>query len=328
MDTLSVSWGPDQLPLRSRNRLCLPLGGYADGTRIEIQFTTFVGTSRRPRALVMAGVHGDEYEGPAVLQDLAAEIAPESLRGMLVLVPVANPQAFQAGTRRNPADQGDLNRAFPGAPGGTATERLADLLFREFALGSDCILSLHGWSKEAAVVPYAEYPEGDHEAARESYAAAQVLGLEYVHPYRWPAGVLGDATLKHGIPTVETEVGGMGTVTPEGQAKYRDVVLRFLAHFGLLEFHGPAAPVPRIISHTDLPANYAGLFRSRVSIGQAVETQQILGAVHAAGGDSLEEIRAPRAGIVGILRTFASVQPGDRLVQLFWERAAQGDTDA
>jgi predicted deacylase len=238
---------------------------------------------------------------------------------------VANPQAFHAGTRRNPVDLGDLNRAFPGNPTGGATERLADLLFQEFALGSDAILSLHGWSKEAAVVPYGEYPDEQSEPGRRSRAAAHALNFEFLHPYKWPAGVLGEAALKLGIPTVETEVGGMGMVTEEGQATYRDVVFRFMAHFGMRDYHGAKSRAAKIVNHTDIFANYAGLLRSRIRAGDRVTTGQLLATLHGLGGECLEEVRAPRAGVVAILRTLGSVHPGERLVQLFWEAVREAD---
>ncbi|MCI0625046.1 MAG: succinylglutamate desuccinylase/aspartoacylase family protein [Acidobacteria bacterium] len=67
--------------------------------RVEIPFFVLVGKKRESRTLIIAGIHGDEYEGVAVLQDLARKINPENLEGTLTLLPVANPQAFFAGTR-------------------------------------------------------------------------------------------------------------------------------------------------------------------------------------------------------------------------------------
>jgi len=130
---------------------------------------------------------------------------------------------------------------------------------QEFVLRADCILSLHGWSKEASVLPYAEYPDGSSVAAQKSRDAAHALAFPYLHPYTWPAGVLGDAALRHGIPTVECEIGGMGTTTPEGRARYREVILRFLDHFQLLRFDAPATPQPMLIGHTDVAAHSVGL---------------------------------------------------------------------
>ena len=102
-----------------------------------------------------------------MLQELAREIDPRELNGTLTIVPVANPQAFYAHTRRHPVDSvGDLNRSFPGNPNGTISERLADLLFREFVLRNDYVLSLHGWGRDATVIPYVEHQIDDSAAGR------------------------------------------------------------------------------------------------------------------------------------------------------------------
>ena len=318
-----TQWDPNRLKLTSRNRLKIKLTGYTGTLRVEIPFYVLVGKRREPGILILAGVHGDEYEGVAALQDLAREVDPKKLMGTLTLVPVVNPQAFYAGTRRNPVDFGDLNRSFPGNPDGTPSERLAHTLFQELVLGNDCLLSMHGWSKESQVVTYVECPAGNSAACRKSYAAARALGQEYLHPYVWPKGVLGEAAIKYGIACIEPEVGGMGTVTREGQRTYREMVYRLLSHWKMTdlttELNRPASN-PKIIGHSDVFANHSGLFRCHAGVGGSVKKEELLGEIRGLGGERLEEVRAPRAGLVGVLRTFASVQPGDRLVQIFYEK--------
>lgn len=169
-------------------------------------------------------------------------------------------------------------------------------------------------------MPYAEYAEGDTPAMKSSREAARVLGFRYLHPYHWPAGVLGDAVLAHGIPIVETEVGGSGTITPQGQHFYREVILSFLAHFEIVEFDRKRVQEPIIVDHSDLFASHAGLFRTSLEPGDAVVAGQPVGTISGLDGFVLETLRAPRSGIVAILRRLASVQPSDRLVQIFWER--------
>lgn len=307
---MSAFWSVDQLATAARHRL----------TAGDIPFTVVAGKSRSPVCLVMAGVHGDEYEGPAAIHDLCAELAPAAISGTVVFVPVANPRAFAAATRRHPDDDGDLNRAFPGNPDGGPTERLAHLLMQEFILGADCVLSLHGWSKEAMVMPYVECPEGEGSAAIRSRAAAQALGFEYVHPYAWPAGVLGWATVPHGIPTIECEIGGMGTTTTEGRAQYRDVILRFLAHFDVLCYDAPPAPQARLIGHTEVLAQHSGLFRSSRKLGESLHAGERFGDICSMSGERREPVCASADGFLGLLRTLASVRLGDLVAQIFWER--------
>jgi len=317
-----TAWNPNELSLRSRNLLRLRLPGFSGASRLNVPFHVLIGEARKPRALLVAGVHGDEYESVAALQQLASEVDPSRLHGAVVIVPVANPLAFHAGTRRTPADLGDLNRAFPGNPEGTLSERLADWLFQNFVLGSDAVLSMHCWSKEATVIPYVEYPIAKTPVAKKSASLARALGLGFLHPYEWPAGLLVASAVQHGIPAVETEVGGMGTVTPEGQQSYRSIVYRFLQGMRLLapradETESPHRS-PKIVGHSDCRADHPGLFRSRCRAGGAVERGDLLGTVHDLSGECLHEVRAPKNGVVGISRKFASVQPGDLLFQVFW----------
>ncbi len=311
-----------EFPICSCNRLGLSLNEHTGAGALEVPYTVLVGRERSPKVLLIAGVHGDEYEGVAALHSLLQELDPNQLKGTLTIVPVANPKAFEAGSRRSPVDLVDLNRSFPGNPEGTASERLAHRLFQEAVLGNEILLSLHGWSKEAVVVPYVEYPEGDSGAAKRSRRAALALRMEFVHPYKWPKGLLGDAALKHGIASVETEVGGMGAVTPEGQAACRELLYRFLRHVGMVEPFDTAASRSsinaKIVGHVDCVANHAGLFQSRVRPGEMVAEGIILGTINGLAGELREEVKAPRRGLVAILRTMASVQPGDRLVQLFY----------
>jgi N-alpha-acetyl-L-2,4-diaminobutyrate deacetylase len=316
-------WELGELKLRSHSLLKLELSGFGGGIQLEIPFHVLLGKSRKPQVLLIAGVHGDEYEGVAALQDVAKEIDPGAVNGSIVIVPVANPQAFYAGTRRNPVDLGDLNRSFPGNADGSMSERLADLLFRSFVLGSDAVLSMHGWSREATVIPYVEYPAGRSGAGEKSFAIARALGVEFLHPYLWPSGLLVASATQQGIPSVEVEVGGMGTVTPSGLKSYRDIIYRFLGHMKLLDLNDTqtdlSPPVHKLVGHSDCLSNHAGLFRSRVNVGDPVKEGELLGTVHNLAGDCVEDVHSPRAGAVAILRTFSSVQPGDRLIQVFWE---------
>lgn len=317
-------WEPGKLKLCSRSLLKVEVPGYTGNIRMEVPFFVLVGKERQPRTLIIAGVHGDEYEGVAVLQDLAREIDPSDLRGTLTIVPVANPQAFFAHTRRHPVDLGDLNRSFPGNPDGTISERLADLLFRELVLGNDYVLSMHCWGHDATVIPYVEHRIDESPVGRKAAAAALALGLEFVHPYQWPEGLMALSALRHGIAAIEPEVGGLGTLTEAGQRAYRTIAYRFLDHLQMVAppETGLDAPHPKskIVDHTDCLANHAGLLRRYVNAGDPVSQSHLIGTICDLAGEILEEIRAPRGGTVAIVRVFSSIHPGERVAQLFWEK--------
>jgi predicted deacylase len=310
-------WQIESLALKSRH--ALEVHGTDD---VKIPFTVLVGKKLKPAALIMAGVHGDEYEGPAAILDLVEEINPAALEGSIIFVPFANPEAFAATSRRHPADNGDLNRSFPGEPQGKPTMRLAHLLVSEFVSQADCIFSLHGWGKEALVHPYVEYPAGDSETARTSRQAALASGFEYVYPYLWPKGVLGNYALQRGIPILEGEIGGMATITPHGQKLYHDAILRFLAHFNIFQFQAEVSRAQHgihVVHHQEIRASQNGLFQSRLTVGDAVSAGETLGVIRGLNGVHLVTLQAPCAGMVGVMRTLSSVTTGDMLFHLFIE---------
>ena len=65
--------------------------------------------------MVIAGVHGDEYEGVRTILDTYQSLNPDDMCGDFLAVAVANPPAFWNGTRLSPLDRANLARAFPGS---------------------------------------------------------------------------------------------------------------------------------------------------------------------------------------------------------------------
>ncbi|RVD41291.1 N-alpha-acetyl diaminobutyric acid deacetylase DoeB, partial [Mesorhizobium sp. M4B.F.Ca.ET.019.03.1.1] len=107
-----------------------------------------------PTALLTGGNHGDEYEGPLALYDLARTLDPRDVSGTVIIVPAMNYPAFRAGTRTSPIDKGNLNRSFPGRPDGTVTEKIADYFQRELLPRTDIALDFHSGGRTLDFVPF------------------------------------------------------------------------------------------------------------------------------------------------------------------------------
>ena len=78
-------------------------------------------------ALLVAGIHGDEFEGPAVLSRLINEIDPARIDGRLIILPAFNSPAVLAYSVHHPL-MDVLKSGFPGDPNGGPTDMLADFL--------------------------------------------------------------------------------------------------------------------------------------------------------------------------------------------------------
>jgi predicted deacylase len=118
------------------------LGVTAAGLPIDV--ARFPSRTQPPalRVLVTGGVHGDEPCGAGAALLLAEQLAANpAMRGDIewVVVPVVNPDALVAGTRKNA--QGDLNRGFASAGERAEVDAMRALFASEGAF--DVALDLH-----------------------------------------------------------------------------------------------------------------------------------------------------------------------------------------
>jgi predicted deacylase len=65
-----------------------------------------------------------------MVMEIARRYGGGNFRGRLLLLPVANPLAFEAYSRNTPLDAQNMNRLFPGHAGGRITEQLVALITR------------------------------------------------------------------------------------------------------------------------------------------------------------------------------------------------------
>jgi hypothetical protein len=76
-----------------------------------------------PTVILEGGNHGDEHEGPIVLGELIRTLDPGAVAGRLIFIPAINLPAVAAARRASPFDDLNFNRAFPGDPLGSPTQR-------------------------------------------------------------------------------------------------------------------------------------------------------------------------------------------------------------
>jgi predicted deacylase len=306
----------EALPAGSRRGFTIAAGAMADGSEIALPVLVATGSAPRPRLVCVAGIHGNEPEGITALLELWQELDPGVIAGTLVLVPVANPPAFRAGERRNPGDPLDMNRIFPGRDNGTITERLAHHLFRDVVAGADFVLSLHGWGRGALVVPYTEYPR-DSAVTVASRAAAAAFGLEWLEAFDWPPGMLVAVCARHGIPTIEPEIGGQEGTLPERRALYTRGVRNLMRHLGLLPGTPDRADRVRDVIRAPVAAPTGGVVRRHVELGDRVAAADSIATITDLLGTPRAEVVSPGDGFVAALRLTAAVNPGEQIAVIF-----------
>lgn len=273
-----------------------------------------------PHVALLGGIHGCEYSSIAAVTRVMAELDTSELAGSITAVPVVSMQSFE---RRSPfvvpEDGKNLNRSFPGSYDGTYTDALARSIFDELIAPADVLLDLHGGDLVEALEPFAIYDASPVEERARSLAIA--FGLPYVvreEPAAGLGGMTCSAAAAAGIPAVIAEAGGCGQLEEEAVALLADGVRNALRSLEMLP--GPVRPPRgdmRQVGVFDwLRCRDAGFWEAVVRVGDELAGGQLVGRVKNLWGDVLEEIHAPREGVVLFLTTSAAVADDGLLLGL------------
>ncbi len=274
-----------------------------------------------PTALLTGANHGDEYEGPIALQALAQEIAPERIRGRVILVPYMNYPAFRAATRVSPIDQVNLNRAFPGAPDGSATQKIANFFNDTLVPMADLVLDYHSGGKTLDFLPFACAHHLDSVSQQEAcLEAVRAFNAPYTLMLREidDVGMYDTAVESQGKVFVTTELGGGGTATARSARIATRGARNVLIHAGILDGELELGRSVMLDMPADDCYHFAtseGLVEPLVDLGETVAAGDPLARVWPADRTGLEPIvyRAQRAGVLAARHFPGLVQTGDCL---------------
>ncbi|GEN25269.1 N(2)-acetyl-L-2,4-diaminobutanoate deacetylase DoeB [Halomonas cupida] len=283
---------------------------------------TVVANGEGPTALITGGNHGDEYEGITALQKLSCSLKAEDVHGRVIIVPMMNTPAVQAGRRTSPMDGGNLNRSFPGDPDGTVTEKIADYFTRELVPMVDVVLDLHSGGRTLDIIPFgASHVLDNAEQQRAALEGAKAFGAPYAMVmFELDAAALFDTAVEsQGKIFVATELGGGGTSTPESLAITERGIDNFLIHYGLKdgEVEMPAEQV-----YLDMPdascyvqSEHSGLLELTLALGDEVRRGDVIARVYDMSRSGAEpiEYHAQRDGILAARRFPAQVNMGDTI---------------
>src|SRR2546430_8990229 len=111
-----------------------------------------------PTVLITAGIHAAEYTGIEAAIRLGRTIAPEAVRGTILIIPLLNrPGFYERSIYVNPEDNDNLNRLFPGKADGTWGERFAHHLLTEIITKCDNAIDLPAGDLIEHLVPLVIY---------------------------------------------------------------------------------------------------------------------------------------------------------------------------
>ena len=294
---------------------------------LEIRRTTFQGGDG-PRVAVVAGIHGDELEGLYVCHQLAAWLerhatkTPGALRGRVELYPALNTLGLDTLTRSLPVFDTDLNRNFPGSPGGDVPHRITHAVMESLS-GADLVIDIHASNIFLREIPQVRI---NQEFAGTLVPLARKLNLDLI----WLHGAVTvlESTIAHslnsrGVPCLVVEMGVGMRVTPEYCEQLVTGILAVWRDLGVIapEVHlPPQVHLPLIADDSNvhfLNAQTSGMFIPEASHWTDVHKGQLLGAIVSPHhGEILSEVRSPVDGVLFTLREYPIVYEGSLMARI------------
>ena len=296
---LDITHTPAGLPLR---QTALLIGGYQPG----------------PLLLLLAGIHGNEYEGPLAIMRLFKELQPADIRGTLVAVAVSNMLAFETATRETTSDGVNLNRAFPGDPKGSVTHQIAYWMGERLVRRADFCIDFHsgGFSDIPLLCAHIS---GDGPAAELSQKVALAFHapVTLTNKRAISTQVEGYAQ-EHGVPLVYTECPSFQGINVPTVDVYQRGARNTLRVLDMLDGELEGEPSQCLYDEgnpaLNLKASVGGFFVPECQVLDKVQAGDLLGVTYDFAGAVLEEFRAPEDGYVFIRRWSPTIHAGDEMI--------------
>src|SRR5262245_47447941 len=297
-----------------------------DGTSWGVSVLFVRGIEPGPLLLVNGATHGDEYEGPATVQELFHEFSPEHMKGTWLGVPVLNEPAMSVSQRCGKFDQQDLARTFPGKVDGTVTEQIAFRFGHYLLKHADYYIDLHSAGSIFRMIFLSGYGMvANSEVLDWQRRMAFAFGGDLV----WGTPLFPGRTLSQaetfGIPAIYAETTGTGGLLRSDVEQYKTGVKNVLRCVGMMEgaFPDRAARFFRETGSSaskegflqlDHPSPCKGIFLPAVDLWDEVVAGQELGRVVDSAGRILSPVNSRRSGHVILVRHSLSVNENDGLV--------------
>jgi predicted deacylase len=282
-----------------------------------------------PTVLVLAGNHGDEYEGQVAALRLLQELEPGQVSGRVIVIPVLSPAASKANTRNWPSGA-NFNRSFPGRPDGPPNEQLAHYLSTVLFPMADVVIDMHSGGRSAWFIPCSHMHVVDDPVQRKAMLEGMEAWLSdwhYLYIDVNGSGLLPVEAEDQGKIVITTELGGGGRVPAPVHRLAWSGLNNVLRHVGVLEGEVQTRESlglsPAVILDGRDPANIVvspedGLFEALLEPGDPVEEGQVVGRLWFIDRPDRPpiEIRAPLGGHVAVTKAIPVTEQGDSLFVL------------
>jgi predicted deacylase len=288
----------------------LAVGEARDGSTVGLPVAVINGAEDGRTLHLQAVSDGDELNGLGVLTRVLPRLDPEAISGTITVVAIANLHGFLVAEHRNPIDDTKLNRAYPGDPEGSSSERIAHATLQA-ATDADLVVDLHQGSTSRMIDEVRVRCGRHHRLHEDCLELARVFDAGHVLDQQGPEGQLAREAPDAGVPTIDPELGGtVGWDESSIEVGVRGVE-RVLSHYGFRD--GDADPETQILAtgFDRYSAPSGGLIRFEADLGDAVESGDVLFDVIDPFGRRKDRVRAVEDGVFWRARRLPQAATGE-----------------
>jgi predicted deacylase len=280
--------------------------------RIQIPINIERSEEEGPVLLLIAGIHGDETNGVAIVREIIKSGFHRPVKGTIISIPVFNVFGFLNQTRELP-DGKDLNRVFPGSAEGSLASQFAYHFYKEVAPLVDHVIDFHTGSSDRNNITQVrcnlELP-GMLELAM-SFGAPFVI-----HSPGIPKS-LRDTLTKSGKKVLLFEGGKTRSIDQEVIEQGVRGTVNTMKYLSMQEGPPEISHPSTLLRKTKwLRAPTSGLFFPEDVNGKWVSRRSLLGTIKDPYGDYEKAVRAPHACHIICTNTAPIVNRGDAIFHL------------
>ncbi|MCU0948159.1 MAG: succinylglutamate desuccinylase/aspartoacylase family protein, partial [Porphyrobacter sp.] len=252
---------------------------------------------------------------------------PARLSGTLIVVRIANLPSFENRSPFvNPVDRKNLNRAFPGDPEGTQTERIAAAIAREIVARSDFLMDVHSGDGaeflDAFIGVYGGPLASDFPLALK---VAQGFGFPNIVRYSMDTQAqidngrsLNRQGVAMGKPTILVEIGQNGSRADSDVAAIVAGIENALVVLGMSDavLRAARGPVRLFDGTASLTASHTGVYHPADARPRAIAKGELVGIIRDYAGREVERLVSPVDGYALYGITGPPVVAGDSVLTI------------
>jgi predicted deacylase len=292
---------------------------------LNIPVAVVHGAKPGPVLSIVSGAHGTEYASIIAVEKLIATLDPAVMSGTVILVPLVNITSFEQKVPHvNPVDGKSMNRMYPGKMDGTQTDRASYLITKQVVEPCDHLIDLHGGDLDESLRPYSYWTKTGNEKL-DSVSREMVLafGLDHIiistdRPTDPAASrYLESTATTRGKASLTAEAGYAGTVETDDVEALVYGCINVMRYLKMLPGDAPKVERPVWIEKVlTVTGDQNGIFYPLVRRGTYVAQGMKLGYVTDYVGKTVQEARAPEAGVVLFINAVPTMTKGGNIASI------------